>query len=65
MQERGEQVSGTLKTILLGIVIVAWATVHITGIVEHVQISSNFDAVFAALVGAVSAVKTKKDDTKD
>jgi hypothetical protein len=62
---RGERVNGTAKTILLGVVIVAWGSVHLAGLIEHVSVSGGFDTTFAALVGVVSAVKTKKDKTKD
>jgi len=62
---RGEQVNGTAKTVILGILVVTWGAVHLAGVVEHFGVSSGFDTVFTALVGAVTAIRTKKDKTKD
>lgn len=62
---RAEEVNGTAKTILLGILMVSWGGIHLAGVVEHFGVSSGFDTAFTALVGLVTAVRTKKDKTKD
>ena len=62
---RGERVSGTWKTILIFVIAASWGGVHVAGVVQHFPVSSGFDTVFPALVGAVAAIKTKKEKTKD
>lgn len=62
---RGEEVNGTAKTVLLGILVVSWGAIHLAGVVQHFSVSSGFDTAFTALVGVVTAVRTKKDKTKD
>jgi hypothetical protein len=62
---RAEKVNGTAKTILLGILVVSWGAVHVVGVLDHFSVSAGFDTVFTALVGSVTAIRTKKDKTKD
>lgn len=57
--------NGTLRTILISVLVLAWAGIHLVGIQEHYSIPATVDSGFTTLVGAIMVSPRKPDKPKD
>lgn len=61
----GGCVNGTLRTILISVLVLGWAGIHVGGIVEHYSVPATVDTGFTTLVGAILVSPQKPDKSKD